>query len=124
MPKTFSSEEERNSARKAAQKKYKDRTKEQRKQLNFRNALRRKYGITEGEYWERRYMQGDSCPICGFFFDEEHLPVVDHCHENKWVRGILCWKCNVALGLFKEDKTSLANAIRYLSGGEHAWFMG
>jgi len=40
---------------------------------------------------------------------------VDHCHETKKIRGVLCNNCNVGLGFFKDNVSSLQNAIKYLA---------
>lgn len=40
---------------------------------------------------------------------------IDHCHATDKVRGLLCNRCNTALGLFKDDPALLAEAIRYLA---------
>jgi hypothetical protein len=53
---------------------------------------------------------GHSCEICN---TKENL-VIDHCHDTKKVRGILCWSCNIALGHFKDSKTNLQKAMDYL----------
>jgi hypothetical protein len=39
---------------------------------------------------------------------------VDHCHDNEKIRGLLCARCNQAVGLFGEDVNVLSNAIDYL----------
>lgn len=39
---------------------------------------------------------------------------VDHDHNTKEVRGILCRQCNQGIGLFAEDTVRLENAIAYL----------
>lgn len=41
--------------------------------------------------------------------------VVDHDHETKVVRGLLCRPCNHALGLFGDDVGGLQRAISYLA---------
>lgn len=41
---------------------------------------------------------------------------VDHCHDKKKVRGMLCNNCNTGLGYFKDDTTRLQRAIDYLNG--------
>lgn len=41
----------------------------------------------------------------------------DHCHETgKW-RGLLCRKCNMALGLFGDDVAALLRAADYVTNG-------
>lgn len=51
-----------------------------------------------------------SCQICGSTINL----CIDHCHKDKVIRGILCRKCNSALGLLQEDKNILAKAITYM----------
>lgn len=50
------------------------------------------------------------CPIC---LAEDKL-VLDHSHSTNDVRDRLCRRCNVGLGMFKEDINSLSRAIAYL----------
>ena len=39
---------------------------------------------------------------------------LDHCHDSKKIRGILCGHCNTGLGAFKDDISRLNAAIEYL----------
>jgi protein-arginine kinase activator protein McsA len=55
--------------------------------------------------------QGGRCLIC----QEETKLHVDHCHETKKVRGLLCRECNTGLGKFKERVDLLERAIHYLA---------
>jgi hypothetical protein len=41
-------------------------------------------------------------------------PVIDHCHITGKVRGLLCSKCNKALGLFSDNLNTLEQALKYL----------
>lgn len=53
---------------------------------------------------------GENCLICG---SKDNL-AIDHHHETKLVRGILCKKCNAGLGFFGENISVLKSAIHYL----------
>lgn len=52
-----------------------------------------------------------SCEICG---DNTKL-VVDHDHDNSFVRGMLCSKCNRGIGHFDDNIELLQKAIDYLN---------
>lgn len=55
--------------------------------------------------------QRGKCAICKQRFKKLQ---VDHCHLSGKIRGMLCLKCNVALGLFSDCIKSLRSAIAYL----------
>lgn len=76
--------------------------------------LLRSYGITVEQYEKLADMQGGVCAICRRKDDQGHLLAVDHCHDSGAVRGLLCHKCNVALGLFRDDPAALTAAAEYL----------
>lgn len=87
------------------------------KQLKTKSLnLMRSYGINLKEY-ERLYArQNGLCAIC-------HEPekgktrlflAVDHSHDTGQVRGLLCSRCNTALGLFNDSITNLMAAVWYL----------
>jgi len=40
--------------------------------------------------------------------------VVDHCHTNGHIRGILCGACNTGLGSFRDNTAALISAVDYL----------
>lgn len=75
------------------------------------NWLKRAYGIDNNEY-ERMYTaQEGKCKICENFHEKL---LVDHCHETKLVRGLLCDACNKFIGHAKESSYNLYKAISYL----------
>jgi len=76
--------------------------------------LLRNYGITVEQYDKLVDLQGGVCAICRREDDQGHQLAVDHCHSSGTVRGLLCHKCNVALGLFRDDPAALAAAAEYL----------
>lgn len=72
--------------------------------------------IYDDEYDRRLNEQGGGCAICGEFPTEKKL-AVDHDHETGRVRGLLCMRCNTALGHFEDSITLLEAAIDYLELG-------
>lgn len=54
------------------------------------------------------------CEICGKM-DEYQDISVDHCHDKKTFRGLLCSKCNMGIGLFQDNPQLLLKAIEYLN---------
>lgn len=79
----------------------------------------RRYGITEEEYRALYTHQSGVCAVCK---RAETMVIkgsvctlaVDHDHETGTVRGLLCRKCNQAIGLFKENVEWMEIAIAYL----------
>jgi hypothetical protein len=81
-----------------------------------RRLLAKKYGITPKCYAEMLQAQGGACAGCGLpEADNVHgVLAVDHDHETGAVRGLLCNGCNTALGLVKEDVSTMQTLIDYL----------
>ena len=87
--------------------------------------LRSKYNITPEKYAEMLHNQLGLCVICGQpgkarsgggrAKDSVGL-YVDHSHIGGEVRGLLCHKCNVGLGLFGDDPARLESAAAYVRG--------
>lgn len=75
----------------------------------------KKYGLTPEKYTEMQISQRHRCAICRR--DEAggrgrwHI---DHCHETGKVRGLLCSRCNVGLGLMFDSVDQLRRAAAYL----------
>lgn len=83
-----------------------------------KNQRLKKYGITLEEKTAYLKIQNNVCPICGKKPDETaHGQLyVDHDHKNGKIRGLLCEKCNFALGHFDDDVERMKRAIMYLEG--------
>jgi len=78
------------------------------------------YGMTVEEYDDLLARQDGHCGICEAVdagADHKRLPV-DHDHATGRVRGLLCHRCNRALGLLGDDIDLLRKAIKYLEGAE------
>lgn len=73
---------------------------------------KRMYGLTLEQYEAMIEAQGGKCAICGKHMEKPH---VDHDHMTGEVRGLLCRRCNLALGIFGEDISILRAAVRYLA---------
>ena len=87
--------------------------------------LKTKYGITEKEFDSLYTKQNGLCAICGKpeFAKTPQGNIrplsIDHHHLNKTVRGLLCSKCNCAIGLLDIDNQGgllLQKAIDYING--------
>jgi hypothetical protein len=83
-----------------------------------RKGLWEHYKLTIDEYRAMHDSQNGVCLICqksavGRGKLKNQL-AVDHCHKTGRIRGLLCSKCNTALGLFNDDIDLLEAAKNYL----------
>jgi hypothetical protein len=98
----------------------------QRKNPNLLKASRaksdrkRSYGMSEDEYRKRLAAQDNKCYLCGKpetqmsnGKDIDDLSV-DHDHTTGKIRKLLCSKCNLGLGLFKDNVEIMRRAAEYL----------
>jgi len=80
------------------------------------STLKKKYGITLQQWNEQFARQGNACAICR----TTEVPnatrdwVTDHNHKTNSIRGILCRKCNMAIGLLKDDFKIIRRAVMYV----------
>jgi Recombination endonuclease VII len=101
-----------NKAHLNAQKRLKWATDPEHRKRGRRNHLRFIYGISEEEYAALLARQNGVCAICK---KKDRIRLcVDHCHDTRTVRGLLCTKCNIGLGHFDDDIERLRAAIAYL----------
>lgn len=84
------------------------------KELQRDSSYKRKYGITTKEYESMLTKQDNKCNICKRSARPERRLAVDHCHVTGKVRGLLCQKCNMSLGLLKDSEENLKAALTYL----------
>lgn len=98
--------------------------KEKRRRDNKRWWLRQ-YGLTVETYEALVLAQSGLCAICQHpergidaRTGEPRRLAVDHDHRTGRVRGLLCLRCNQAIGQFADDPAVLHRAILYLESAE------
>jgi len=74
--------------------------------------LKRLYGINMEMFEEMLRTQNNKCPICEGAIS--HSSPVDHDHESGRVRMILCARCNLGIGLLRDDPAITERASGYL----------
>lgn len=79
-----------------------------------------KYGITLDEYKVMFDKNDGRCYSCGEIetvIDSRSHKVrclqVDHCHDTGRVRGLLCTRCNLALGYLLNDPAKIERLLKY-----------
>ena len=80
-----------------------------------------KYKMSSEQYQKLLEEQNHACAICGKVNASGQDLYVDHDHSccfgskscGKCIRGLLCSKCNMALGLFDDSIESLNKAVEY-----------
>lgn len=89
--------------------------KEEERRKAYARLLKRKYNISIEEYDEMLKLQNNSCAICKTQEQSGkgclHL---DHCHSSGIVRKLLCSRCNMMLGLARDNIEILKTSIDYL----------
>jgi antirestriction protein ArdC len=78
---------------------------------NLNNA----YGISQAAFLELLSKQGDACAICRTSDWGKRGPFVDHDHRTGQVRGVLCFRCNSALGYVNDNPNIIRAMGDYLS---------
>lgn len=81
--------------------------------------VERQYGLPYGQYQQMLKQQGNVCAICK---KPETRRIkgkvvslcVDHDHKTGAVRGLICRKCNGAIGMLGDDEILVREALRYL----------
>ena len=84
--------------------------------------FKRDYGISGDDYLELLAAQNGVCAICGepeTQTKKKHgtksLLSVDHDHDTKKVRGLLCADCNLSVGWFEKIRANIPKIEAYLS---------
>lgn len=78
-----------------------------------RSHLQRFYKLTLAGYADMLAAQGGCCAVCRSTGGRELLHV-DHDHRTGKVRGLLCRKCNVFLGMVGDSPERIRLLIAYI----------
>ena len=82
--------------------------------------LKCKYGLTPKDYLSLFNKQKGRCLICNKTNTRKHKSGknfdlhVDHNHKTGQIRGLLCGKCNLGVGLFNENINNIKKVVAYL----------
>lgn len=84
------------------------------------SSLRKNYGINSADYDLLLKKQGGKCAICltDNDYPNRKFLCVDHVKDTLKIRGLLCNRCNSAIGLLSHNIDKLKNAIKYLQRKE------
>lgn len=105
----------------AAQARWRERHRDRHAAQTRAAKLRSKYGLSIEDFERIAAIQGDRCALC-----RTDTPGgrgswhVDHDHETGAIRGLLCMRCNRAIGMFEDSTDLLELAIRYLRESQTA----
>lgn len=88
--------------------------------INRKQLLRRRYGMTIPEYENKLKDQNGVCAICKNPETQKRKGkiqslAVDHNHKTGEIRGLLCSHCNNMIGRASDNIDTLKNAIIYLT---------
>lgn len=93
-----------------------------RKEWAIRNPERQKdYGLSKDLMQKMLEKQNHVCAICKYPETVKNNKTgitkslaIDHCHVTGKIRGLLCQKCNSAIGSLRDDIAIMQSAIDYI----------
>lgn len=91
------------------------------KERHRNDQLLRNYGIDLSEYDAMLKNQNFKCACCDKEHKEDKKLFVDHCHKFGHVRGLLCNKCNFAIGCMSDNIKTSINILIYLIRSDLAY---
>jgi hypothetical protein len=90
-------------------------TKEEQRENRRWRSIYSLYRLTRGQWQAIFERQQGCCAICGISQDDLGYTLeIDYDQATGKVRGLLCKKCNLGIGMFGEDVENINKAIRYL----------
>jgi len=95
-------------------KQYREEHKEELNKNNKWSQIKSLYGLSKND-WELLWSeQNGCCAICGKKFKSYAGADTDHDHKTGKGRGLLCRRCNSAIGQFNDDIELMKLAIKYI----------
>lgn len=89
---------------------------------NRRVALKRRYNMTLEDYDALLIQQNGLCALCDKppkgkapNGKRDARLYVDHCHKTGRIRGLLCYRCNSALGALGDTEENILKVLDYLN---------
>jgi hypothetical protein len=76
--------------------------------------IKKEYGLSQEDYENMLASQNMSCAVCGGQIGNDQSTHIDHCHDTGVVRGLLCQKCNQAIGLLQDSPEIMLKAAEYV----------
>lgn len=76
--------------------------------------MKTRYGLSPLEYQQLMEKADYKCQICSTRLSSTSDKCIDHDHNTGKVRGVLCIRCNTALGTFGDSVEGLMKAVKYL----------
>lgn len=74
----------------------------------------KRFGLSLENYEQMLLEQNNVCKVCEEPETENKSLAIDHDHKTGQVRGLLCGKCNKAIGLLRDNAELLRKAADYL----------
>jgi hypothetical protein len=87
--------------------------KKYKREKQYERLLKNRYNLTIKEYNRLTKKQQGKCKICKTSCKRLF---VDHNHKTGVVRGLICLKCNSAIGFLRDDIDIAQKIIKYLKG--------
>lgn len=95
-------------------KKWREDNREKFLSLAWDRTLRVRFGISSKNYSDIFDYQGGVCAICKNVNRDGNRLAVDHCHKSGLIRGLLCKRCNLAIGFLDDNTDIIQSAASYL----------
>ena len=93
-----------------------------------KHKLKYRYGMTIEEYNLKLKEQNNVCDICkcaevaAYRSKSSQRLSVDHNHKTGENRGLLCDRCNRAIGSFRDNTKTIKSALKYLQKWKSGFF--